>query len=403
MVGCPFKRTATLIFVKDSAMQNFTLYTKVHFGEGALSHLSKLKFKNAFIIADPFVVKSGLIKNVTSPLDAASIKYDIYSNVTPDPSVQNVVDGVAALMRECQPCLIAVGGGSAIDLAKCVRQFANKTREDYFPHFIAIPTTSGTGSEVTAFAVITDTEKNIKHALYGDELLPEDAIIDVEMVKSVPAGITADTGMDVMTHAIEAYVSTRANVFSDMYAKKATQICKDYLVRSYKFDETGDVEAREQMHIASNLAGAAFNAVSLGLNHGMAHQLGAQFHIPHGRANALLLPNIISYNTGIHQYTHSMAEPSECAKKYAALAHRIGVGSYNDIASVKSLMSYIDEMRTELHLPRTVRDAAPNVTRAEYMSRVDAMAEAALADRCTATNPRVPTKMDVVEMFLNLY
>ncbi len=384
-------------------MQSFTLFTAVHFGENALSRLAKLEYKNVFIIADPFTVKSGLIEKVTCHLEAGNIAYRIHSDVVPDPSVEKVVAGVTALTANKEPCIIAVGGGSAIDLSKCVRQFANKMDPTYFPRFIAIPTTSGTGSEVTSFAVITDTEKHIKHALVDDRLLPEEAILDVEMVKSVPASITADTGMDVMTHAIEAYVSTQANVFSDMYAKKATQICKDYLVRSYKFDENNDVEARAQMHVASNLAGVAFNAVSLGINHSMAHQLGAQFHIPHGRANAILLPTIISYNTGIDHTTHSMTEPSECAKKYAGLAQRIGVGSYNDIASVKSLMSYIEEMRTEMHVPRSVREALPNLSREEYMSKVVDMADAALLDSCTPTNPRTPTKMDLIKLFVDIF
>ncbi len=384
-------------------MQSFTLFTAVHFGDNALSRLASLEQKNVFIIADPFTVKSGLIEKVTVHLDKGNIKYSIYSNVVPDPSVEKVVEGVSALMKERQSCIIAVGGGSAIDLSKCVRQFANKMDPTYFPRFIAIPTTSGTGSEVTSFAVITDTEKHIKHALVDDRLLPEEAILDVEMVKSVPASITADTGMDVMTHAIEAYVSTQANVFSDMYAKKATQICKDCLVRSYKFEENGDVEARAQMHVASNLAGVAFNAVSLGINHSMAHQLGAQFHIPHGRANAILLPTIISYNTGIDHATHSMTEPNDCAKKYASLARRIGVGSYNDIASVKSLMSYIEEMRTEMHVPRSVREAAPNLSREEYMSKVVDMADAALVDSCTPTNPKTPTKMDLIKLFVDIF
>ncbi len=384
-------------------MQSFTLFTAVHFGENALSRLSKLDYKNVFIIADPFTVKSGLIEKVTCHLDEGGIHYTVYSEVVPDPSVEKVVAGVTALTKEKAPCIIAVGGGSAIDLSKCVRQFANKMDPTYFPRFIAIPTTSGTGSEVTSFAVITDTEKHIKHALVDDRLLPEEAILDVEMVKSVPASITADTGMDVMTHAIEAYVSKNAHVFSDMYAKKATQICKDYLVRSYKYDQTRDVEARAQMHVASNLAGVAFNAVSLGINHSMAHQLGAQFHIPHGRANAILLPTIISYNTGIDHTTHSMTEPSECAKKYAGLAQRIGVGSYNDIASVKSLMSYIEEMRTEMNVPRSVREALPNLSREEYMSKVVDMADAALIDSCTPTNPRTPTKMDLIKLFVDIF
>lgn len=384
-------------------MQSFNLHTSIHFGADALSRLSMLEYKSAFIVADPFVVTSGLIKLVTKHLDGAGIQYTIYSGVAPDPSVEAVGKGVTELLKTKAPCIITVGGGSAIDLTKCVRKFANQIEPNYFPYFIAVPTTSGTGSEVTSFAVITDTEKNIKHAIVDQKLLPEEAILDVDMVKSVPAGITADTGMDVLTHAIEAYVSTNATSFSDLYSKKAAQVCKDYLYRSYNYELTRDVQPRERMHFASNLAGMAFNAASLGLNHGMAHQLGAQFHIPHGKANAILLPTVISYNTGIESHTMSIINPAPCVHKYAKLARYIGVGSYNDIASVKTLINYIDELRIQMNVPRCIREAAPNLTKDEYMCKIDAMAEAAINDRCTPTNPRTPKKQEVVDLFEKIF
>lgn len=384
-------------------MQSFNLHTSIHFGADALSRLSTLEYKKVFIIADPFVVSSGLIKQVTKHLDVANATYTIFSEVAPDPSVEAVGAGVTALLRDKAPCIITVGGGSAIDLCKCVRQFANKIEPDYFPYFIAVPTTSGTGSEVTSFAVITDTEKNVKHAIIDQKLLPEEAILDVEMVKSVPASITADTGMDVFTHAIEAYVSTNATSFSDLYSKKAAQVCKDYLYRSYNYESTRDLLPRERMHFASNLAGMAFNAASLGLNHGMAHQLGAQFHIPHGKANAILLPTVISYNTGIESHTLSLTNPAPCVHKYAKLARYIGVGSYNDIASVKTLINYIDELRIQMNVPRCIREAAPSLTKDEYMRKIEDMAEAAINDRCTPTNPRVPKKQEVVDLFEKIF
>ena len=213
-------------------MRSSNLKTTIYFEGEALKRLGKLEYKKVFIIADPFTVSGGLIKAVTKHLEASKIEYTLYSDVVPDPSVEKVVAGVTALVRDKAPCLIAVGGGSAIDLAKAVRLFARNLHPDYAPHFIAIPTTSGTGSEVTSFAVITDRQKNVKHALIDDFLLPNEAILDVEMVKSVPSSITADTGLDVMAHALEAYVSTEADYFSDMYAEKATSLCKHYLVRS---------------------------------------------------------------------------------------------------------------------------------------------------------------------------
>ena len=380
-------------------MRSCTLRTTIHFEGNALSRLADLDYKKVFIIADPFTVSSGLIKAVTKHLEASKIEYTIYSDVVPDPSVEKVVAGVTALVKEMPPCLIAVGGGSAIDLAKCVRQFAHDLHPDYTPYFIAVPTTSGTGSEVTSFAVITDTHKNVKHALIDNFLLPNEAILDVEMVKTVPASITADTGMDVMSHALEAYVSTDADYFSDMYAEKATSLCKHYLVRSYNYPKTHENKAREKMHVASCLAGVAFNAVSLGLCHSIAHQLGAQFHIPHGRANAIALPNVISFNAEITENTFVLSDPSPCVSKYANMSRRIGLIGYDDIACVKSLTYFIRSMQIEMGMPVRVRDAIPNVSFADYESRLDAMAEAALVDRCTKTNPRVPTKADVIELF----
>lgn len=384
-------------------MRSCTLKTTIHFEGNALERLASIEYKKVFIIADPFTVSSGLISVVTKHLDTAKVQYTVYSDVVPDPSVEKVVAGVTALVREMSPCIVAVGGGSAIDLAKCVRKFANKIHPDYKPYFIAVPTTSGTGSEVTSFAVITDTEKNIKHALMDDLLLPNEAILDVEMVKSVPASITADTGMDVMTHALEAYVSTESDYFSDMYAEKATSLCKHYLVRSYKYPQTHENKAREKMHVASCLAGVAFNAVSLGLCHSIAHQLGAQFHIPHGRANAIALPCVIAFNAEITEKTIVLEDPSPCVSKYANMSRRIGLIGYDDIACVKSLIYFIRSMQIEMGMPVCVRDAIPDCSHEEYLSRLDAMADAALLDRCTKTNPRVPTKSDIIELFREIW
>lgn len=384
-------------------MRSSNLKTTIHFEGNALAHLATLKYKSVFIITDPFLVSSGLIKSVTKHLESAHIEYKVYSDVVPDPTIDKVVLGVTALLREMSPCLIAVGGGSAIDLAKCVRLFARNHQPDYAPHFIAIPTTSGTGSEVTSFAVITDPKKGVKHALIDEFMLPNEAILDVEMVKSVPATITADTGLDVLTHALEAYVSTESDYFSDMYAEKATSLCKHYLVRSYNYPKTHENKAREKMHIASCLAGIAFNAVSLGICHSIAHQLGAQFHIPHGRANAIVLPDVIGFNSGIYENTFALENPSPCVAKYATMSRRIGLIGYDDIACVKSLAFYIRSMQIELGMPVTVHEAVPGLTYAEYESRLSAMADAALLDSCTKTNPRVPTKEDIIKILKKIW
>ena len=384
-------------------MRSCNLKTTIHFEGNALARLAALEYKKVFIIADPFIVSSGLINSVTKHLNSAGIEYKVYSDVVPDPTVDKVVAGVAALVREMSPCIIAVGGGSAIDLAKCVKLFAHNHHKDYTPHFIAIPTTSGTGSEVTSFAVVTDPQKNVKHALIDDFILPNEAILDVEMVKSVPAAVTADTGLDVLAHALEAYVSTQADYFSDMYAEKATSLCKHYLVRSYNYPKTHENKAREKMHMASCLAGIAFNSVSLGICHSIAHQLGAQFHIPHGRANAIVLPDVIGFNSGIAENTFALENPDKCVSKYANMSRRIGLIGYDDIACVKALAFYIRSMQIEMGMPVSVHDAVPSLTYAEYESKLDAMAEAALLDRCTATNPRKPTKEDIIKILKKIW
>ena len=267
-------------------MKNFHINTEIYFGENALDRLTALHYDSVLIISDPFVVSSGMITLLTTRLDKAHIRYDIFTDVVPDPPVDKVINGVTTVIKTQPPCIISVGGGSAIDTAKAIKKFAQQFKEDYNPHLIAVPTTSGTGSEVTRFAVISNPAEGRKYPLVDEDLLPDEAILDEVLVKSVPASVTADTGMDVMTHAIEAYVSTANNEFSGALAEKAVEITGQFLIRSYS--SCDDTHARRKMHIASCLAGLAFNSASLGLNHGMAHQLGARFHIPHGRANAIL-------------------------------------------------------------------------------------------------------------------
>ena len=257
-------------------MKEFHVNTEVYFGERALDRLAQLHYDRVFIVSDPFVVSSGMIKLVTDPLTRAGIAFDVFTDVVPDPPIEKVISGIAAVSEKKAPCIIAVGGGSAIDTAKAIRIFAGKMTEGYAPHLIAIPTTSGTGSEVTSFAVIADPAAGRKYPLVSESLTPDEAILDEELVKSVPASVTADTGMDVLTHALEAYVSINNNEFSGALAEKAVEIIGQFLYRSYSSNQ--DTHARRKMHIASCLAGLAFNSASLGLNHGMAHQLGA---LPH--------------------------------------------------------------------------------------------------------------------------
>ncbi len=382
-------------------MKEFHIKTQIFFGENALERLTQIDYKQVMVISDPFVVSSGMIALITTRLDAAGIKYDIFTDVVPDPPVEKVIAGVAEVMRKRPPCIIAVGGGSAIDTAKAIRKFAAQMDPDFFPHFIAIPTTSGTGSEVTCFAVITNPSEGRKYPMASEDLIPEEAILDEVLVKSVPAAVTADTGMDVMTHAIEAYVSTSNNEFSGALAEKAVEIAGQFLIRSYS--SCDDTHARRKMHIASCLAGLAFNSASLGLNHGMAHQLGAVFHLPHGRANAILLPYIIEFNSGVSLTSRSQKEYPSCVRKYCNLAHVLGVSNMNEVTTIRALISYMHFMNSEMGIPNRVSEALPNLTWEEYEAALDKMADAALRDGCTITNPRTPLKNDVIEIYRKIW
>lgn len=381
-------------------MKFFEVKTKICFGERALDRLGNLHYKKILVIADPFVVSSGMIRQVTGRLEQAGIPYSVYSDVIPDPPVEKVIDGVRAALDAKADCIVAIGGGSAIDLSKAVRKFAGQIDPSFDPWLIAIPTTSGTGSEVTAFSVISDPANDAKYPLAEESMIPDEAILDEELVRSVPASITADTGMDVMTHAIEAYVSTNNNEFSAALAEKSVEICGQFLLRSYA--DNNDSHARRKMHIASCLAGLAFNSASLGLNHGMAHQLGANFHIPHGKANAILLPHIIEYNSEIDMHSRSRSIYAPCVRKYCNMARILGVANLNEIMSIRALVSYIQFMNKEMGIPLSISTLG-GISEGEYMAKVESMAEAALADACTATNPRIPTKSEVMELYKKLW
>ncbi len=379
-------------------MKEFEVKTKIYFGENSLKRLSEIKANKVFIAADPFVISSGLIDYISKPLDDADIKYIIFSDIVPDPPIEKIIGGVAKALDYKADYIIAVGGGSAMDTAKSIRKFSNQIASDYMPKLVCIPTTSGTGSEVTSFAVITEGDRKIP--LLSEDMTPDEAILDEVLVKSVPANITADTGMDTLTHAIEAYVSTNNNEFSGALAEKAVEICGQFLLRSYNDSE--DSHARRKVHIASCLAGLAFNSASLGLNHGMAHQLGAQFHIAHGRANAILLPYIIEYNSEIDIFSKSKAVYNSSVRKYCNMARILGVNNLNEVTTIRALVSFIQFMMTEMNMPQKISDLG-TISEGEYMAKLDIMAEAALKDSCTATNPKVPTKEDVIEIYKKIW
>lgn len=381
-------------------MKSFEIKTKIHFGDNALDRLSQLPHKRVLVITDPFIAKGSMIHMITEPLSRAGIEHEIFHDVVPDAPLEKIVIGVKKMLEYKPDCIVAVGGGSAIDSSKSIREFGLKTENYGEVSLIAIPTTSGTGSEVTSFAVVNDTQAQIKYPLVSPSLTADEAILDAELVRSVPASITADTGMDVLTHAIEAYVSEDRNEFATALAEKAIEICGVYLIRAYM--DGNDIHARQKMHVASCLAGLAFNSASLGLTHGMAHQLGAQFHIPHGRANAMLLPLIIEYNADIHKNSKSQKEYHPSVKRYSTIAHILGLSTFNKVMSVRSLIQWIKLMNHDMNIPSRISDI-PGISVDEYMSKVEKMSEAALADGCTATNPRVPTKEDVMRLYRKLW
>ena len=380
-------------------MKSFDIKTKIYFGDNALDRLADLPYKKALIITDPFVVKSGMLQMITYRLNDGYTEFDVFSDVVPDPPIEKISLGVKAMLDYDPDVVIAIGGGSAIDSAKSIREFATRASQKEVA-LIAIPTTSGTGSEVTSFAVVSDPANDIKYPLVSDSMLPTEAILDADLVKSVPANITADTGMDVLTHAIEAYVSINNNEFSAALAEKSIEICGTFLLRSYL--DNNDTHARKKMHIASCLAGLSFNAASLGINHSLAHQLGAHFHIAHGRANAMLLPHIIEYNSMITKNSRSQKTYPRQVEKYCTIARLLGVQNFNTVTTIRALVAWVQFMLREMDIPLSISQTG-KCTRAEYFKAIPDMAEAALQDACTPTNPRQPSKDDIMEIYEKLW
>ena len=381
-------------------MDSFGIKTQIYFGSGSLSRLKEIPYRKVLVITDPFVAQSKMIDLITEPLKEGKIEYDIFHDVVPDAPVEKISNGVKKFLEYKPEAIVAVGGGSAIDSSKAIREFALKINNYGNVGLIAIPTTSGTGSEVTSFAVVNDTEAKVKYPLVSESLTADEAILDADLVKSVPPSITADTGMDVFTHALEAYVSTKHNEFSSALSEKAIEICGVFLLRAYL--DGNDMHARQKMHVASCLAGLAFNSASLGITHSMAHQLGALFHIPHGRANAMLLPHIVEFNANINKHSRSQKEYLPSVKRYANIAHILGLSNYNEVMSVRSLVNWIQFMQKEMNIPLTIQEIG-TITPDAYFAAVDKMADAALADACTATNPRVPTKEDIIKIYTKLW
>ncbi|TXR69116.1 bifunctional acetaldehyde-CoA/alcohol dehydrogenase [Bacillus sp. AR8-1] len=424
--------TAThLINVKRLAnrknnMQWFKLPPKVFFEKHATQYLAKMpNISRAFIVTDPGMVELGYVDTVTHYLQQHlnAVKVGVFSEVEPDPSDETVFKG-AEMMRSFKPdVIIALGGGSAMDAAKGMWLFYEYPETKFFgikqkfldirkrtckfptlgqkAQFVAIPTTSGTGSEVTPFAVITDKKNNIKYPLADYELTPDVAIIDPQFVMTVPPHVTADTGMDVLTHAIEAYVSIMANDYTDGLALKAIDLVFKYLPRAYK--NGNDEEAREKMHNASAIAGMAFANAFLGINHSLAHKLGPEFHIPHGRANAILMPHVIRYNA-IKPRKHALFPKYEhfvADERYAYIARTLGLPASTVEEGVESLVQAIISLGKELNINMSI--AGQGVKQEAFDNVVDVLSERAFEDQCTPANPKLPLISELKEVYKQAY
>lgn len=405
-------------------MQWFKIPEKIYFEPDATQYLEKMPdISRAFIVTDPSMVKFGYVDKILYYLRKREqyVHCEIFSEVEPDPSLDTIMRGKEAMDAFQPDVIIALGGGSAMDAAKGMWLFYEYPDADFqgmaikfmdirkrsykFPKLgkkakmVAIPTTSGTGSEVTSFSVISDKTNNMKYPLADYELTPDIAIVDPQYVYSVPASITADTGMDVLTHALEAYVSVMASDYTDALAMKAIQLVFDYLPKSYK----GDKVAREKMHNASCIAGMAFTNAFLGINHSLAHKLGGEFHIPHGRANAVLLPYVVEYNAqkpskfvSFPKYETFIAD-----QKYAEIAKYLGLPAKTTEEGVKSLIKAIRDLMKELNEPTTLRECG--IEEKVFMATVPSLADKAFGDQCTTVNPRLPLVSELEELYKKAY
>ena len=386
-------------------MARFTLPRDLYHGEGSLAELKNLKGKKAVVVVGGGSMKRfGFLQKVEDYLKEAGMEVALFEGVEPDPSVETVMKG-AKLMQEFGPdWIVAIGGGSPIDAAKAMwafYEYPDTKFEDLitpfnFPtlrtkaKFCAIPSTSGTATEVTAFSVITDYHKGIKYPLADFNITPDVAIVDPELAETMPQKLTANTGMDAMTHAIEAYVSTLHCDYTDPLALHAIKMIHTYLVKSYN----GDKEARARMHNAQCLAGMAFSNALLGIVHSMAHKTGAAFstgHIPHGCANAIYLPYVIKYN----------AKDPVAAKRYAEIARRMGLPGASEKALINSLVEKIDDFNVKLNIPKTLKDFG--IEENEFKEKVAKIAELAVGDACTGSNPRAIDPATMEKLFTCTY
>lgn len=384
-------------------MARFTLPRDLYHGSGCLSELKNLQGKKAFLVVGGGSMKRfGFLDQAVGYLKEAGMEVELFENVEPDPSVDTVMKGAEAMKKFQPDWIISMGGGSPIDAAKAMwafYEYPDTTFEDLiipfnFPQlrtkarFCAIPSTSGTATEVTAFSVITDYEKGIKYPLADFNITPDVAIVDPQLAETMPPKLTAFTGMDAMTHAIEAYVSTLHCDYTDPLALHAIKMVHEFLKKSFD----GDKEAKERMHNAQCLAGMAFSNALLGIVHSMAHKTGAAYsggHIVHGCANAMYLPRVIQFN----------AKNPDAAKRYGEIAKFMGLNGDTDEELIDALVCEIKEMNDSLDIPCCIKEYEGGIiAEDEFMEKLSKVAELAIGDACTGSNPRIPNQEEMEKL-----
>jgi len=386
--------------MRRKVMGRFTLPRDIYFGENALENLKNLDGNRAVVVVGGGSMKRfGFLNKVEEYLKKAGIEIKLIEGVEPDPSVDTVING-AKIMRDFKPdWIVAMGGGSPIDAAKAMwifYEYPDFTFEKAIvpfglpklrgkAQFVAIPSTSGTATEVTAFSVITDYKSKIKYPLADFNLTPDTAIIDPALAETMPKKLTAHTGMDALTHAIEAYVASLHSDFSDPLAMHAIIMIHKYLLKSYE----GDKEARGHMHIAQCLAGMAFSNALLGITHGIAHKTGAVFHIPHGCANAIYLPYVIDFNKKV------------CSEKYVEIAKRLKLPGNNEDELIDSLTEMIRNMNKKMDIPLTIKEYG--ISEIDFNENLDFIAHNAIMDACTGSNPRKITEEEMKKLLQYMY
>ena len=407
----------------------FRVPEKTYFKYGclpvALAELGEMGKKKAFIVTDKVLFEMGYTNKVTEVLEAQGIQYKIFSDVEPDPTLRCARAGAAEMTNFQPDVIISLGGGSAMDAAKIMwvmyehpevnfhdlaMTFMDIRKRIYkFPTMgqkammVAIATSAGTGSEVTPFAVITDEETGVKYPLADYELTPDMAIVDAELMMTSPKGLTACAGIDVLVHAVEAYVSVMASEYTNGLALEAIRLVFKYLPDAYN-EGTTNIKAREKMAHASCMAGMAFSNAFLGINHSMAHKLGAFHHLPHGMANSLVMKEVIKFNATdapTKQAAFAQYKYPNAAWRYAKIADHLGLGGNTEAEKVELLLTAIDELQNKVNMPKTIKDAG--VSEVKFFETLDEMVEQAFDDQCTGANPRYPLMKELKEMYITSY